>query len=306
VVRPDVVAGAVEEVTAVAAALRDADSAVRERQLLIQRERDALQTADRAKDEFIAALSHELRNPLAALTSASHILRTSEPANPLATDARGVIDRQTKHMSRMIEDLLDVSRIIMGTANLVFERLDLAQLVANTVDAWRTGGRFALCRWWWVRSATASRRGGCRQASRTSAGWSRRTSRARASPCASRARRLRVVLGCRRGAGLSPDLMAHAFDVFSPGRAGCRAREGWHRRRPHAGEAARRTAGRARPSRATDSAKARHSRSGCPPSTAANRRRKRRSSSRSARLPDACCSSRTTPTRAKCCGRCSQ
>ena len=139
----DVVPGEVDEVSDVATALRDADVAVRERQLLIQRERDAMQAADRAKDEFIAALSHELRNPLAAMSAASHILRRAEPTAAAATDARGVIERQTRHMSRMIEDLLDVSRIIMGKAKLTLERVDLTQLVAHAVAAWSAAGRFA-------------------------------------------------------------------------------------------------------------------------------------------------------------------
>jgi len=141
--RPEFVDGGVEEVTAVAVALEHADAAVRERQSLIQREKDALQTADHAKDEFIAALSHELRNPLAALTAASYVLRVARPTDPAAGDARDVIERQTRHMSRMIEDLLDVSRVIMGKAHLEFERLDLAQLVSGTVAAWRASGRFA-------------------------------------------------------------------------------------------------------------------------------------------------------------------
>jgi signal transduction histidine kinase/ActR/RegA family two-component response regulator len=222
--QPDVVDGAVEEVTAVAAALRDADSAVRERQLLIQREKDALQTADRAKDEFIAALSHELRNPLAALTSASHILRTAEPANPLATDARSVVERQTRHMSRMIEDLLDVSRIIMGKANLVFERLDLAQLVTHTVEAWRTGGRLE------HRVVDVDARPAWVLADRTrmeqvianlldnavkftSAGTHIVVRVARDGDFAS----LSVT---DEGPGLSAHLMAHAFDVFVQGEQG--------------------------------------------------------------------------------------
>jgi signal transduction histidine kinase len=132
----------VREVRDVAVALRDADVAVREREQLIEREKDALQDADRAKDEFIASLSHELRNPLAALTAAAHVLRVADPLQPAASDARAVIDRQTKHMSRMIEDLLDVSRLIAGKANLMPETFDLAALATSTVAAWRTAGRF--------------------------------------------------------------------------------------------------------------------------------------------------------------------
>jgi signal transduction histidine kinase/ActR/RegA family two-component response regulator len=138
-----VLAHDVREVGDVAVALRDADRLVREREQLIEREKDALQDADRAKDEFIAALSHELRNPLAALTAAAHILRVADPTHAAAADARGVIDRQTKHMSNMIEDLLDVSRLITGKANLVPETFDLAALAAATVNAWRTAGRFS-------------------------------------------------------------------------------------------------------------------------------------------------------------------
>jgi signal transduction histidine kinase/CheY-like chemotaxis protein len=137
------VPGDIEEVTEVAAALQDADLAVRERESLVRREKDALEAADRAKDEFIASLSHELRNPLAALTVAAHILRRTDPVSPKAADARGVIERQTKHMSRMIEDLLDVSRVIMGKTKLTLETLDLADLVGHAVDAWLAAGRFA-------------------------------------------------------------------------------------------------------------------------------------------------------------------
>jgi signal transduction histidine kinase/ActR/RegA family two-component response regulator len=136
-------AGGVREVREVAVALHDADAAMRERQLLIQREKDALQDADRAKDEFIAALSHELRNPLAALTAAVHVLRVAGPTAAAATHARGVIERQAKHMSRMIEDLLDVSRLIAGKAHLLLEAFDLGLVAESTVDAWHSAGRFA-------------------------------------------------------------------------------------------------------------------------------------------------------------------
>lgn len=132
----------VREVTDVAAALREADTAVSERAQLIEREKDALRNADRAKDEFIAALSHELRNPLAALTGAAHVLRVADPAHAAAAEARGVIERQTKQMSRMIEDLLDVSRLIAGKVHLMPETFDLATLATTTVGGWRGARRF--------------------------------------------------------------------------------------------------------------------------------------------------------------------
>jgi signal transduction histidine kinase/ActR/RegA family two-component response regulator len=222
--RPPVVGAGVEEVTAVAAALRDADVAVRERQSLIQREKDALQAADRAKDEFIAALSHELRNPLAALTAASHILRNAGPARPAVTDAHSVIERQTRHMSRMIEDLLDVSRIIMGKANLVFEQLDLGQLATTIVSAWRDAGRFA-DRAVDVSAATAWV---CADRTRMEQVIANLLDNAvKFTPARSRIRVVVAVDGVfatlavtDEGPGLSPQLMARAFDVFVQGEQG--------------------------------------------------------------------------------------
>jgi signal transduction histidine kinase len=106
------------------------------------RAQQALQKSDRAKDEFLAMLSHELRNPLAALSAAAHVLRVADPAQPAAVKARGVVERQTKHMSRLIADLLDMSRVIHGKLALERQRLDLADAVARLVGVWRASGRF--------------------------------------------------------------------------------------------------------------------------------------------------------------------
>jgi signal transduction histidine kinase/ActR/RegA family two-component response regulator len=222
--RPAVVDGGVEEVTAVAAALEDADIAVRERQSLIQREKDALQAADRSKDEFIAALSHELRNPLAALTAASYVLRTAKPADPAAGDARNVIERQTRHMSRMIEDLLDVSRIIMGKAHLVLERLDLAQLVANTVAAWRASERFADrivavdAQPVWVRADRTRMEQVIANLLDNAVKFT--PSRTRIDVDVHRDGDVAMFSVKDHGPGLAPDLMARVFDVFVQGEQG--------------------------------------------------------------------------------------
>jgi PAS domain S-box-containing protein len=101
----------------------------------------ALKEADRAKDEFLAVLSHELRNPLAGLTAASHVLHVAAPASDAAMRARGVVERQTKHMSRLVADLLDVSRVTLGKLRLQRARLDMAEVVSNVVDMWRASGR---------------------------------------------------------------------------------------------------------------------------------------------------------------------
>jgi PAS domain S-box-containing protein len=101
----------------------------------------ALLQADRAKDEFIAMLSHELRNPLAALSAASHVLRRSPSGAPHAIKASAVVERQTAHMARLIEDLLDISRITMGKLALERQPLDFGRAVSAMVHAWRVAGR---------------------------------------------------------------------------------------------------------------------------------------------------------------------
>jgi len=132
----------VAEVQTVALALNEAAAAVRERQALLEREKRVLQEGDRAKDEFIAMMSHELRNPLAALTSASHLLDMVDPQHPAAKHAREVIKRQTKHTARLVEDLLDVSRIVMGKAHLQPEIVNLADAASAVMQTWRSSGRF--------------------------------------------------------------------------------------------------------------------------------------------------------------------
>jgi PAS domain S-box-containing protein len=106
-----------------------------------KRVEQALREADYAKDEFLAMLSHELRNPLAALTTAAHVLRISRPGSAAAAHAGEVVERQTSHMVRLVEDLLDISRVTMGKLALQREVLDLAALVCAVVHGWRSAGR---------------------------------------------------------------------------------------------------------------------------------------------------------------------
>ncbi len=135
--------GSVREVAEVAAALAQASEGVRERQRLVEREKKALLESDRAKDEFIAMLSHELRNPLAALTAAAHLLKLPGASGNASEHARGVIERQTRHMTRLIEDLLDVNRVVMGKATLIRETVDLGELAGEVVRTWRQSGRLS-------------------------------------------------------------------------------------------------------------------------------------------------------------------
>jgi len=84
--------------------------------------------ANRAKDEFLAMLGHELRNPLSAITTAAHLLRM-RPEGASASMAQGVLQRQTAHLTRLVDDLLDASRVSRGKITLERRRLDFAALV---------------------------------------------------------------------------------------------------------------------------------------------------------------------------------
>src|SRR5207244_911507 len=93
---------------------REAQSEIAERQKAVQeitKLAEELRRANRAKDEFLAMLAHELRNPLAPLVNALHILRLYGSPDEVVVQAREVADRQIKQMTRLIDDLLDVSRI---------------------------------------------------------------------------------------------------------------------------------------------------------------------------------------------------
>jgi PAS domain S-box-containing protein len=98
---------------------------------------EALRDADRRKDEFLAMLAHELRNPLAPLRTAIHIMRRLSPNEPGFERARDVIDRQVTHMARLIDDLLDVSRIARGKLELRKEPCDFARIVRQTTEDYR-------------------------------------------------------------------------------------------------------------------------------------------------------------------------
>ena len=116
----------------------------------IERVRDAalLREQDRYKDEFLATLAHELRNPLAPMRFALAMLRLSnDPAK--ATRAREIVERQVGHMARLVDDLLDQSRINRGLIELRRERVALATLMEQAVEAARpdieaAGHRFML------------------------------------------------------------------------------------------------------------------------------------------------------------------
>ena len=106
----------------------------------LRRRADALVEADKRKDEFLAMLAHELRNPLAAITTAMPLLRKycAEPRNSDRFDGiAAVIERQSRHLARLIDDLLDVSRFSRGMIELRRSTIDLRQPLADAVAACR-------------------------------------------------------------------------------------------------------------------------------------------------------------------------
>jgi PAS domain S-box-containing protein len=102
-----------------------------------KRAEQALLDADRNKDEFLATLAHELRNPLAPIRNSVQVLMAKGPHEPELQWARGVIDRQVQMMARLLEDLLDVSRISRSSLELRLERVDLAAVVEAAVETSR-------------------------------------------------------------------------------------------------------------------------------------------------------------------------
>jgi signal transduction histidine kinase/CheY-like chemotaxis protein len=134
--------GRVDEIRILARALRESAQAAHERQALIEREKISLVEADRAKDRFLAMLGHELRNPLAAISAAAHVVRFAKPGSADAIKAQLVIDRQTRHMTHLVGDLLDISRVTLGKMALEREPLDIGRVVNELVRSWRTSGRF--------------------------------------------------------------------------------------------------------------------------------------------------------------------
>ncbi len=101
------------------------------------RAQSALEDADRRKDDFLAMLSHELRNPLAAIQGAIELMQRKPIEDPQLAWARSVLARQNQHLSRLIEDLLDVSRITRGILTLRKSPVDLREMAERALEAVR-------------------------------------------------------------------------------------------------------------------------------------------------------------------------
>jgi two-component system, sensor histidine kinase len=103
-------------------------------QLALKRAEETLRQADRRKDEFLAVLGHELRNPLAPLRTALQVLRLQRGGDAEVERLAGVMDRQVHHLVRLVDDLLDVTRISRGKIELRKEPVDLATVLERCLE----------------------------------------------------------------------------------------------------------------------------------------------------------------------------
>lgn len=110
------------------------DRRVTERTLALQESEAQLREASRRKDEFLATLAHELRNPLAPVRNAVHLMRLAGASDPRQARAGDVIDRQVRLMARLIDDLMDVSRINQGKIELRREPLEVGTFMQDAIE----------------------------------------------------------------------------------------------------------------------------------------------------------------------------
>ena len=145
---PPLADGEIDEVNEVAHAFHASASRLNERQRALnealareQVARHEAEQANAAKDEYLAMLGHELRNPLNAIASATGILDKVDPRTPTAARAREIIGRQIRHLRELVDDLLDVARVTRGRISLDRKVLDIGHIVSRTVHALSTSGR---------------------------------------------------------------------------------------------------------------------------------------------------------------------
>ena len=125
--------------TAIRTALRARQRQYQIREHLLERSRTevALRDADQRKDEFLATLSHELRNPLAPLVSGLDVLRMTVRASVETARILGVMDRQISHLRRLVDDLLELSRVTRGLTSVRHDPIDLVSIVKGALDTTR-------------------------------------------------------------------------------------------------------------------------------------------------------------------------
>lgn len=127
-----------EEISTLARALDDMALALQRKEAERDRAEEELRAADRRKDEFLAMLAHELRNPLAPIRTAADVLRLTHSNEPRVRNTTEIISRQIEHMTGLVDDLLDVSRVTRGLVKLNREVLDLREVLGAAIEQSRS------------------------------------------------------------------------------------------------------------------------------------------------------------------------
>ena len=182
-----------------------------------------MREADRRKDEFIATLAHELRNPLAPIRTGLEILRRVGELPPAAARTRDMMERQLAHMVRLVDDLLDVSRVSRGKLELRLAELTLAQVVADALESCQpqvaAGGHTLLTE---LPQETVRLRGDLTRLAQVFSNLVNNASKytppggrivLKAWPEGGEV----VVEVTDNGRGIAPELLAHVFDLFAQG-----------------------------------------------------------------------------------------
>lgn len=123
-----------EEISELARALDAMAASLQEKERQHQQAESQLREADRRKDEFLAMLAHELRNPLAPISAGAQLLQSGHASAPVVQRTAAIIVRQVHHMTRLVDDLLDVSRVTRGLVTLTRAPLDVRDIVADAVE----------------------------------------------------------------------------------------------------------------------------------------------------------------------------
>jgi signal transduction histidine kinase len=206
--------------------------AVRNSQLLAseQAARSEAESLNRAKDEFLAMLAHELRNPLSAISTAVGVLERIGKQDPVASRSRHVIRRQTQHLKRLVDDLLDVARVTTGKIVLSRQPLDLGDAVHACLAHMTEGGRLAqqrldvhVDRVWVTGDPTRLEQITINLVDNAL----KHTPPGGVITVSVRREGRDAVLSVRdTGAGIASDLLPHVFDLFTQGRRGLDRQQG--------------------------------------------------------------------------------
>lgn len=123
-----------EEIQAQSEELHAQSEEIQSRNALLKQQTEELNEADRRKTRFLGVLAHELRNPMAPISNSIALLKKAQPGSETAMRAQAMIERQSRHLIRLIDDLLDVTRISQGKIRLQREELDLVGVVKECIE----------------------------------------------------------------------------------------------------------------------------------------------------------------------------